>query len=132
MNVWNKILGWFSDRSERGKLVRSFNTAANMAFICGDASTILRACLSKGNRNYRHQFSSLFNTGFRIEALSGRSLTRDEIIDIGSVILNNTALVRQLVTLGFDTLEVHSNVGSYGCRWKLIDYAEIGQTLTGD
>lgn len=131
MNVWNKILGWFSDRSERLKLVKSFNMAANMSFISGDP-TILRACISKGNRNYKHQFSSLFNTGFRIEALSGRSLQRDEIIDIGSVILNNTTLVRQLVTLGFDTLQVHSNVGSYGCQWKLIDYAEIGQTLIGD
>ena len=34
-----------------------------------------------------------------------------------------------MVVLGWDTLEVHDDVGRYGCRWKLIDYAKIGLML---
>ena len=60
-NIWNNIVEWFSDRSERGKLVRSFNTSARDAFIQGTAPTLLKASISKGNREYRHQFSAWFN-----------------------------------------------------------------------
>jgi hypothetical protein len=31
-NSWNTILEWFRERSERGKLVRSFNESARDAF----------------------------------------------------------------------------------------------------
>lgn len=78
---------------------------------------------------YKHQFSAWINTGFRIQALSGRSLSKEEMIFIGNVILADTELVRRLVVLGWDTLEVHDDVGRYGCRWKLIDYAKIGLML---
>lgn len=27
-NIWNNIVDWFNDRSERGRLTRSFNVAA--------------------------------------------------------------------------------------------------------
>ena len=32
-NTWNKIISWFRDRSERNKLVRSFNESAREAFV---------------------------------------------------------------------------------------------------
>ena len=48
------------------------------------------------------------------------------IVTIGSVILNDSTLVRRLVVLGFDTLEVHGDAGIYGCRWQLKDHIQIG------
>ncbi|MBQ9884307.1 MAG: hypothetical protein IJM43_07640 [Bacteroidaceae bacterium] len=128
-NTWNLIIEWFQDRSERSKLIRSFNEQAKNAFVVGLAPTMLKASMSKGVTEYKHEFSAWLNTGFRIQALAGRQLTKEETIFLGNVILQNKELVRRLVALGWDTLEVHSDRGNYGCRWKLIDYANIGLML---
>ena len=124
-NSWNTILEWFRDRSERSKLVRSFNESARVSFVAGIAPTLLKASISKGERSYRHQFSNWLNTGFRIQAFTGRVLSKDELIHTGKVILNDSVLVRRLVVLGFDTIEIHGDAGAYGCRWQLKDYIPL-------
>jgi hypothetical protein len=121
-NTWNAVVDWFRDRSERNKLIRSFNESARGAFVEGIAPTLLKAGISKGERSYKHQFSDWLNTGFRIQAFTGRLLSKDELIHIGKVILNDSILVRKLVVLGWDTLEIHGDSGKYGCRWQLKDY----------
>ncbi|MFI3298150.1 MAG: hypothetical protein R3Y59_11105 [bacterium] len=130
INFWNSIIDWFRDRSDRGALIRGFNKSANEAFIMGIAPTTLRAKTSQGVSSYRHEFSARFNTGFRIEVLSGYKLSKEEIIMIGNTVIGNVELVRRLVVLGWDTLEIHDDSRTYGCRWKLIDYANIGLSLT--
>ncbi len=126
-NTWNAIIDWFRDRNERGKLVRSFNDAARLAFVNGVAPTLLKATVSKGEKAYRHQFSDWLNTGFRIQAFKGRTLSKDELVSIGTVIISNAELVRKLIVLGFDTLEVHGDVGAFGCRWQLKDYMQLSE-----
>lgn len=128
-NTWNRVVEWFKDRSERGRLVRSFNETAREAFISGQAPTALKASISRGLPAYRHEFSAWMNTGFRIQALAGRELTKAEIVFIGEVVLANETLVRRLVVLGWDTLEVHGDHGRYGCRWCLADYVNIGKFI---
>ena len=54
-------------------------------------------------------------------------LSKKNIVNIGEVVLANERLVRRLVVLGFDTLEVHCDVGNHGCRWQLHDYLMIGE-----
>lgn len=124
-NLWNNIIDWFSDRSERSKLIRSFNQSAKNAFISGRAPTLLKAKISKGNSAYKHQFSNWLNTGFRIQAFAGRQLTKNELIKIGKVVLSDDVLVRRLVVLGWDTLEVHADKGSYGVRFQLKDHIAL-------
>lgn len=121
-NTWNNIITWFKDRSERAKLIRSFNESARNAFVTGVAPTLLKASISRGDRSYRHQFSNWLNSGFRIQAFTGRSLSKDEIIAIGNVILADDTLIRKLVVLGWDTLEIHGDKGFYGCKWQLKDF----------
>jgi hypothetical protein len=126
-NFWNRIIDWFRDRSERSQLIRSFNDSAKNSFIIGEAPTLLKARISKGERSYRHQFSNWLNSGFRIQAFSGRQLAKDEIKQIGEVILNDNVLVRRLIVLGWDTLEIHGDQGIYGLRWQLKDYIALPQ-----
>jgi len=126
-NFWNRIIDWFRDRSERSQLIRSFNDSAKNAFIIGEAPTLLKARISKGERSYRHQFSNWLNSGFRIQAFSGRQLAKNEIKQIGEVILNDNVLVRRLIVLGWDTLEIHGDQGIYGLRWQLKDYIALPQ-----
>ena len=124
-NTWNRIVDWFHDRSERSKLIRTFNNLAKNSFISGSAPTLLKASFSKGERTYKHQFSHWLKTGFRIEAFSGRQLSKEETKLIGHVILNDNILVRRLIVLGWDTLEIHADKGRYGLRWQLKDYVAL-------
>ncbi len=130
--MWYKIIqiaDWFGEMKERYRLVRDFNRAAKNSFIIGDAPTLLETKITRGESAYRHAFSKFMGGGFRIKALSGRPLLRNELIEIERVVLDNEELVRKLISLGWDTLEVHANQGFNGTKWALKDYASIGGEL---
>jgi len=130
--MWHKIMvvaDWFGEMAERYRLVRDFNKAAKNAFISGVAPTLLEAKITRGDSDYKHAFSKWMGGGFRIKALSGRQLKQNELIEIGKVVLENEELTRKLVSLGWDTLEVHANEGYNGVKWELKDYANIGGFL---
>lgn len=122
---WYKIVEWFRDRSDRQKLIFEFNTSAKQSFIIGIAPVLLNASTSKGDRSYKHAFSHWIYSGFRIKAMSGRQLYRDEMETIGATILSDSVLVRRMVVLGFDTLEVHDDTGRYGLKWQLKNFMEL-------
>lgn len=130
--MWYKIIvitEWFGEMAERYRLVRDFNRAAKNSFINGIAPTLLEAKITSGESAYRHSFSKWLGGGFRIKALSGRPLQKSELIEIGRVVLDNEVLTRKLISLGWDTLEVHANEGYNGAKWALKDYANIGGFL---
>jgi hypothetical protein len=124
--MWYRLIDWFSDVRERYRLVKDFNTMAKKAFISGLAPTLLEARTTIGCIEYRHAFSKFMAGGFRIKALSGNALEKSELIDIGKVVLDNEVLVRKLVSLGWDTLEVHDLKGFQGYKWPLKKFANIG------
>lgn len=131
--MWYRIINlieWFSEFGERYSLVKSFNKSAKTAFIIGVAPTLLEVKITSGDSAYRHAFSKFMGGGFRIKALSGIPLERNELIEIGRIVLDNQELVRKLISLGWDTLEVHDNKGFNGCKWPLKDFANIGGYLT--
>lgn len=124
-NLINNIISWFSDRTERNRLIRSFNSSAKEAFIQGVVPTLLNSSISKGDSNYRHQYSNFFNSGFRIIAFTGKVLSKNEILQIGQTIITNDVLMRKLVVLGFDTLEIQGDKGLYGCKWQVKDFIQL-------
>lgn len=124
------ITDWFGEMSERYNLIKNFNRAGKNAFITGNAPTLLEAKITSGESAYKHAFSKWLGGGFRIKALSGRPLSKSELIEVGRVVLDNDELVRKLISLGWDTLEVHDNAGFNGCKWKLMDFSNLGGILT--
>lgn len=124
--MWYKILEWFSDRKERRELLRDFNKSARNAFIAGDAPTLLEASISVGDSSFRHNFSKFLAGGFKIKALSGKNLNRSELEQIAKTILANEELVRKLVALGWDTLELHASLGYIGVKYALKDHLKLG------
>lgn len=126
---WDFITTWFTDQKERSLLIKDFNDKAQESFVRGETPTVLKASTSRGFSKYHHELSARINTGFRIQAFTDRALTKKETMDIGQAILSNTKLIRQLIVLGWDTLEIHDNCGRYGCRWCLTEYADIGKTI---
>ena len=127
--MWHRLVDWFSEVRERYYLVRDFNKAAKNSFINGQAPTLLEARITMGTSEFKHAFSKFLASGFRIKALSGRPLLKSELIEIGRVILDNETLVRKLIALGWDTLEVHDDKGYQGCKWALKNHANIGGYL---
>ncbi len=131
--MWHRIMvitDWFGEMSERYSLIKNFNRAGKNAFIAGRAPTLLEAKITSGESAYKHAFSKWLGGGFRIKALSGRPLSKSELIEVGRVVLDNDELVRKLISLGWDTLEVHDNAGFNGCKWKLMDFSNLGGILT--
>ena len=124
------MIDWFGEMSDRVKLVRDFNRAAKSAFINGQAGTLLEGKITWGDSSYKHAFSKFMGSGFRIKAMSGNPMARHELIEVAKIILNNEMLVRKLISLGWDTLEVHDNHGINGCKWALKDYGNMGGFLT--
>lgn len=130
--MWHRIMvvsEWFGEIKERYLLVRTFNNAAKNAYIVGVAPTLLEAKITRGDRNYRHAFSKWMGGGFRIRALSGRPLLQSELIEIGRVVLDDEMLIRKMISLGWDTLEVHADIGHNGVKWALKDFAHLGGYL---
>ena len=70
-------------------------------------------------------------TGFCIKATAGRSLTKDEMLYIGSVILTNEPLTRRLFILGWDTLIVEDIIGGKQVKWAIKDFTNMGYLLNG-
>lgn len=122
---WHKVVTWFKEAKERKLCIYNFNDAARDAFINNIAPVYLKAEFSIGNRSYRHSMSNFFFSGFRIKTLSGRALSNQEIELIGSSIHTNKELMRKLVTLGFDTLEICNASNIVVKDWQLIQIMQI-------
>lgn len=125
-----EVKEWFGDMADRYRLVRNFNKAAKSSFINGEAPTLLEVKITRGDSSFKHAFSKWMASGFRIKALAGRALSKSEMIEIGKVVLGNEELVRKLISLGWDTLEVQSDQGFTGLKWDLSKFANIGGFLS--
>ena len=64
-----------------------------------------------------------------LKAFTGKELSKEELTHIGQVILSDDVLVRRLVVLGWDTLEIHGDEGKYGLRWQLKDYILLPKNI---
>jgi hypothetical protein len=130
--MWYKIiqiLDWFGEMNDRYKLIRDFNSAAKESFISGQSKSLLEAKITRGDGDCKHAFSKFISSGFRIKVMGGNVMYKSELIEVGKIILDNDILVRKLISLGWDTLEVEDNKGNTGCKWCLSEYANIGGLL---
>lgn len=122
-NIFNVITSWFQDVSNRKVVVSEFNNFAKSAYIAGAFPYLLNCSISRGNRAYKHSNSSFFYSGIRIVVKTSETLSDKELNLIGLSILHESRVVRLLITLGFDTLEVIKDNSNEGFRWKLIDFS---------
>ena len=123
--IWNRIVKWFQDMSERRKSINEWNNNAREAYISGAVPSLLEASTSSGNSNYRHEMSKWMMSGFRIKVKSGKPLTKEELLAIGRIILYNNQLVRRIVILGWDTLEVYDAANKKGVQWAFKDFISL-------
>lgn len=123
-NIWNSVSSWFKDVSDRKYVVREFNNEAKAAYINGSVPYQLKCCLSRGNKAYKHSTSAWLQSGFRIVVMTNELLSDDELNRIGLSVLADSKVVRMLITLGWDTLEVVCDKGEVGLQWKLTNFSK--------
>lgn len=127
--MWQFIKSWFQQRSERQEFIAQFNFAARQAFIRGQAPTLIQARTTIGNSNYTHAFSKWAAGGFRMKVEAGEPLYEHHLVIIADIILGDQEIVRQMITLGWDTLEIHAAYSKHGLQWKLWDYGGMGKPI---
>ncbi len=123
-NLWTGISSWFQDVSDRRIVVREFNNSAKAAYINGNFPYQLKCGLSRGNKVYRHSTSAWFHSGIRIVVMTNELLSDDELNRIGLSVLADSIIVRMLITLGWDTLEVICDKGEVGIQWRLTSFSK--------
>ena len=123
--IWDRIREWFNDVRERRRTIDDFNRNARIAFSSGVIGVLFHAEESSGDPNFRHPFSKIWLSAFTVKSTAGRGLSKDEILYIGRVILNDTALTRKMYYLGWDTLKVADPIGGIQAKWAIKDFVDF-------
>ena len=112
--IWNNIRNWFSDIIERNRFLNDWNRNAKDSYVSGIIPILMEARTTIGSTEYRHEFSKWMAGGFRVKVLSGKPMSRKELMEIGEFIIGDDTMVRKLVSNGWDTLELHDTAGNIG------------------
>jgi hypothetical protein len=112
-NLWSQISKLFNriidiasqGNLERIKIISTFNSVFNDAYLCGEIDRNCTVTTGIGNPKYQHVCStSYLRSGFKITIHNDNKLTSGEINEISKYVLDSQAFVRQLMALGYDTL----------------------------
>ena len=122
-NLLNSLLdGSF----ERVKVIKSMNEAFHEYYVTGEIDRLCKVSITSGNQNFRHEMSTMFfRSGFRISIENDTNVRESELRDISQYILTNNAFVRQLMTLGFDTLIVSGKTTNKSLMYSLKEYTNL-------
>ena len=122
-NLLNSLLdGSF----ERTRIVTSMNEAFKVYYYSGELERFCKVSISSGCSEYRHEMSAfVFRSGFKISIENDANIKESELRDISQYILSNTPFVRQLMSLGFDTLIIIGKTTSKSLMYSLKQYTSL-------
>lgn len=128
-NLLNSLLdGSF----ERVRIIKSMNDAFHEYYLTGEIDRLCKVSITSGNQSYRHEMSTVFfRSGFRISIENDSNIRDSELRDISQYILSNTAFVRQLMALGFDTLIVSGKTTNKNLMYSLKESASLTNFFIG-
>ena len=96
--------------------------------MSGEFNRLCKVSISSGRSEYAHEMSSLsFRSGFKISIENDAQLKESEILDLADYVTENTAFVRQLMSMGFDTLIIRGKNSGFGKDFALKRYANLNQ-----
>ena len=122
-NLLNSLLdGSF----EKMKIISTMNQAFKEYYYSGELNRLCKVSITMGNDSYRHEMSAIFfRSGFKISIENDSDLQNSEIRDISQYILSNKAFVRQLMSLGFNTLIIMGKTTKKAMQYSLKEYAQL-------
>lgn len=122
-NLLNSLLdGSF----ERVRIIKNMNEAFHEYYVTGEIDRLCKVSITSGNQSFRHEMSAIFfRSGFRIAIENDSNVKESELREISQYVLSNTAFVRQLMTLGFDTLIVSGKTTGKNLMYSLKEYTNL-------
>lgn len=122
-NMLNSLLdGSF----ERVKIINEMNKGFKELFISRAINRLCHVSISAGDPDFAHEMSSMaFRSGFKIGIENDNDLQMSEVMDLSKYILANTAFIRQLMAMGFDTLIIQGLNNRKGRKFSLKAYAKL-------
>lgn len=115
----NRLIGWVDDFKGRQSTVQDFNKRAKNNFVEKKTSILLEAKTTIGCAEFKHSFSKFMAGGFSVGASSSVSLKKEEVQAVGLELIKDETFVRKLISLGWDTLEVHDSNLVHCFKWQL-------------
>lgn len=122
-NMLNSLLdGSF----ERVKIINEMNKGFKELFYSRAINRLCHVSISAGDPDFTHEMSSMsFRSGFKIGIENDMDLQMSEVMDLSKYILANTAFIRQLMSMGFDTLIIQGLNNGRGRKFSLKAYAKL-------
>jgi hypothetical protein len=113
---------------ERVRIISQMNVAFKEYFTCGEFCRLCKVSISQGRSEYAHEMSSLsFRSGFKISIENDFALKESEINELATYMTSNEAFIRQLMSMGFDTLVIKGNTTGITKSYALKKYANLNQ-----
>ena len=127
VEFFKNLLNTLLDGSfERVRIIKSMNDAFHEYYVTGEINRLCKVSITVGNQSYRHEMSTVFfRSGFRISVENDSNIKDSELRDISQYILSNTAFVRQLMALGFDTLVISGKTTNKNFMYSLKESATL-------
>lgn len=126
--ISNLINSLLDGSFERVRIISQMNTAFKEYFTTGEFNRLCKVSISQGNKAFAHEMSSIwFRSGFKITIENDSSLRESEINDLAAYVTDNTAFVRQLMSIGFDTLLIKGKTTGICKEYALKKFANLNQ-----
>ena len=123
-NLLNSLVG---TSLERMKLINTMNQTFKDSYCSGALDRFCKVSITVGDTNYAHEMSAFFlRSGSKISIENNNNMKDSEFRDISQYILSNKPFIRQLMTLGFDTLIVTGKTSRKGMQYCLKSYTQLG------
>jgi hypothetical protein len=102
----NRIVDVVSTGStERIRILKEFNLVFKEVYLQGELQHLCHVTTSPGNPKFKHELSTFYlRSGFKITIGNDRNLSKEEIIEYSKFVIESKPFVRQLMSLGYDTL----------------------------
>lgn len=120
--LFNFFRDFIGDIIERRQVLNSFNMTAKHAYYSREATYLAKARTTIGNSAFRHELSKM-RSGFTIKVYGAHGMNKAQATEIAMALLDNGAFMRQLMAIGYDTLEIESEIQRY--QWSISDYHSL-------
>lgn len=113
---------------ERVRIISQMNTAFEEYFYSGELNRLCKVSITQGRQSFAHEMSSLwFRSGFKLSIENDASLQDSEIDELQAYITENASFIRQLMSLGFDTLVIKGKTTGKTKEYALKKFANLNQ-----
>ena len=125
VNLINSLLDGLFDRM---RIIGQMNKAFEESFYTGELDRMCKVSIAMGYQPFAHEMSCLsFRSGFKISIENDSSLKESELEELASYVTGNVAFVRQLMSLGFDTLIIKGKINGMNKMYALKRFANLSQ-----